>query len=37
MTSVFPAASIDQDALRHNLQCVRKSAPSSKIMAVVKA
>jgi len=30
-------ASIDLDALRHNLQCVRQRAPHARVMAAVKA
>lgn len=30
-------ADIDLQALRHNLQCVRRAAPASRVMAVIKA
>lgn len=33
----FPCARIDGDALRHNLGVVRKAAPESRVLAVVKA
>ncbi len=33
----FPTATIDAGALRHNLAAVRRFAPSSKILAVIKA
>lgn len=33
----FPCARIDGEALRHNLAAVRKLAPASRVMAVVKA
>ena len=31
------SATVDSGALRHNLQVVRKSAPASRVMAVIKA
>ena len=33
----FPRATIDGDALRHNLSVVRRTAPESQVLAVVKA
>lgn len=33
----FPCARIDGEALRHNLAAVRKLAPASRVMAVIKA
>ena len=33
----FPAATIDGDALRHNLAAVRRISPASKVLAVIKA
>jgi alanine racemase len=33
----FPCATIDGDALRHNLAVVRGFAPASRVMAVIKA
>ncbi len=33
----FPRATIDASALRHNLAVVRRYAPASKVMAVIKA
>ncbi|NNF66571.1 MAG: alanine racemase [Gammaproteobacteria bacterium] len=37
MTTRFPAADLDLNALRHNLEIVRARAPRSRIMAVTKA
>jgi len=34
---VYPRAIIDHSALRHNLACVRRHAPESRVWAVVKA
>ena len=33
----FPKATIDASALRHNLAAVRRFAPASKVMAIIKA
>jgi alanine racemase len=33
----FPRATIDASALRHNLAVVRRLAPSSRVMAIIKA
>jgi alanine racemase len=33
----FPRATIDSSALRHNLAVVRRLAPSSRVMAIIKA
>jgi alanine racemase len=33
----FPRATIDSSALRHNLAAVRRFAPGSKVMAIIKA
>ncbi|MFL6576759.1 MAG: alanine racemase [Povalibacter sp.] len=33
----FPAATMDADALRHNLAVVRSIAPGSRVLAVIKA
>jgi alanine racemase len=33
----FPRATIDSSALRHNLSVVRRLAPSSRVMAIIKA
>ena len=33
----FPRATIDGDALRHNLSAVRRIAPASRVLAVIKA
>lgn len=33
----FPSAKIDGDALRHNLAAVRRIAPASRVVAVIKA
>lgn len=33
----FPVARIDTDALRHNLAAVRRFAPASRVLAIVKA
>lgn len=33
----FPTATIDGDALRHNLAAVRRIAPASRVLAVIKA
>lgn len=33
----FPCATIDGEALRHNLAVVRKLAPASRVLAVIKA
>lgn len=33
----FPSATIDGDALRHNLAAVRRIAPASRVVAVIKA
>lgn len=35
--SVYPRAVIDLNAVRHNLACVRRLAPHSKVMSVIKA
>jgi alanine racemase len=35
--TAFPRAIIDGDALRHNLSVVRRTAPESQVLAVVKA
>jgi len=32
-----PKATIDASALRHNLAAVRRFAPASKVMAIIKA
>ncbi|HKE95324.1 MAG TPA: alanine racemase, partial [Povalibacter sp.] len=34
---IFPAATIDGEALRHNLAAVRRIAPASRVLAVIKA
>lgn len=33
----FPVARIDADALRHNLAAVRRFAPASRVLAIIKA
>ncbi|MDT8310623.1 MAG: alanine racemase [Methylophaga sp.] len=35
--SLYPRAEISLDAIQHNLACVRRLAPYSKIMSVIKA
>lgn len=35
--SLYPRAVIDLDAVQHNLACVRRLAPQSKVMSVIKA
>src|SRR5690606_28741448 len=34
---IFPTATVDAGALRHNLAAVRRLAPASRILAVIKA
>lgn len=35
--TLYPHAVINLEALKHNLECVRKFAPNSKVMSVIKA
>ncbi len=35
--SLYPRAEISLDAIQHNLACVRRLAPHSKVMSVIKA
>ncbi|HET8807280.1 MAG TPA: alanine racemase, partial [Methylophaga sp.] len=35
--SLYPHAVIDLNAIQHNLACVRRLAPHSKVMSVIKA